>query len=371
MVQVTPFKGTNLTEIAINNRNFEAQQQQLGVQNAQRDRQLGQNQDRIDMAAEQLGMTRQQFAAEMLKFAMANSDGPDMAIKMLKGVVPNMDNNAIEAITNAPAQMFGTALRSNLPASTREFNAMLDAANIDPDSPDAISAARRDLGLDARAVTAAPKVVMIGDVPHIFNPTTRKMDPVEINGRQVTPEEVATNKGTVAAGAAAGADAIAAAQEARQNLKNVKSTISNINDAVQAIDDGASSGAIASRLPSVRTASIELDNARSRLGLNIIGAVTFGALSKGELDLALDTAVPSGLRPPELRAWLVRKRDAQEKLAIELENAAIFLGTPGNTVAEYMQIMQDNGGLVMDGEADAEPTLEELIAEKQRRAQTR
>ena len=48
-------------------------------------------------------------------------------------------------------------------------------------------------------------------------------------------------------------------------------------------------------MPSVTEASASLENAMNRMGLDVIGSVTFGALSEGEMRLAMDTAVPRGL----------------------------------------------------------------------------
>jgi hypothetical protein len=96
-------------------------------------------------------------------------------------------------------------------------------------------------------------------------------------------------------------------------------------------------------LPSVRESSIKLDNIQKRMGLDVIGNTTFGALSESELNFALDTALPKDLPPAELREWLTRKRESQQKLAAYLENAASFLGKPGNTVSDFLE-MQKSGG---------------------------
>ena len=92
-----------------------------------------------------------------------------------------------------------------------------------------------------------------------------------------------------------------------------------------------------SLLPSVRKASVELDNLQGRLGLDVLQSTTFGALSAAELAFALDTALPQKLPPADLRKWMVRKKDAQVKLARYLTEAAIFLGTEGNTTVDFIQ----------------------------------
>lgn len=152
-------------------------------------------------------------------------------------------------------------------------------------------------------------------------------------------EEIAftgTRKGTEAAASAA----IRQSEKAFERIAKVKTSIINIDKAIDALDRGADTGPIISKLPSIRAASVELDNIQKAMGLDVIGNVTFGALSKGELDLALSKAVPTGLRPQALRRWLVDKKAAQEKLAAYVEDAAVYLGTPGNTIPGWLEAQE-------------------------------
>jgi len=121
-----------------------------------------------------------------------------------------------------------------------------------------------------------------------------------------------------------------------EELGKVESGLGNITEAIAAIDAGADTGVIDSFLPSVKSSSIALDNVRKRMGLDVIGLASFGALSKGELDLALDTAIPTNMDSPQLREWLVNKRIAQEKLSNELSRAVIFLNE-GGTIADLVK----------------------------------
>tara|TARA_R110000824_G_scaffold21283_1_gene79501 strand:- start:2081 stop:2887 length:807 start_codon:yes stop_codon:yes gene_type:complete len=151
------------------------------------------------------------------------------------------------------------------------------------------------------------------------------------------PSETPEHAGRVEGTKKQAALAMKIAGEAWESLGKVNKNIGNINDAIAAIDDGANTGPIYKMLPSISAASVELDNIQNRMGLDVIGTVTFGALSKGELDLALSTAIPMGLKPPELRKWLVEKRSAQAKLSKYLTSAAIYLGKPGNTVSKWAE----------------------------------
>ena len=84
------------------------------------------------------------------------------------------------------------------------------------------------------------------------------------------------------------------------------------------------------------------------MGLDVVGATTFGALSESELKFALDTALPTSLEPAELKDWLVRKKDSQSKLSNELRKAASFLGQPGNTIADYLDLQEKENPSVSD-----------------------
>lgn len=159
-----------------------------------------------------------------------------------------------------------------------------------------------------------------------------------------TPEQVGAAAGTVAGGKKAGEQAIAMSGDFMEQVPQVRKSISNIETGIQALDEGANSGYVYNMLPSIRQASIELENAANRMGLDVISSVTFGALSEGELRLAMTTAMPRNLPPKELREWLVKRKDAQEKLIRELQQAAIFLGTPGNTPAMWMEQNTTKGG---------------------------
>lgn len=116
-----------------------------------------------------------------------------------------------------------------------------------------------------------------------------------------------------------------------------RTAISNLDAAIEALDKGANTGVIESMFPNWNAATIELENVRNRLGLDVIGSVTFGALSEAELNMALQTALPMNLSPPALKDWLQRKKDAQIKLVNYLEEQARFLSKPGNTLNDWLE----------------------------------
>ncbi len=145
---------------------------------------------------------------------------------------------------------------------------------------------------------------------------------------------------TVEAATAAAEQAIQESGEAFDRLEPIRQNIANFDEVIRLIDEGAQTGVIASRLPSFSRTAIELDNLQSRLGLDVIGNTTFGALSESELAFALRSALPTNLSPQALREWTIRKRDSQQKLANYIQEAAIFLGTPGNTIADFLELQQ-------------------------------
>jgi hypothetical protein len=143
--------------------------------------------------------------------------------------------------------------------------------------------------------------------------------------------------GTAAAAIAGGEAAVAQGVAAYEAYRNISGNIGSIDRAIAALDAGGKSGAFDALLPDITVASAELRNAMDSMGLDVIGAVTFGALSEAELKLAMETAVPRNLDEPQLREWLVARRVAQEKAADMLQNAALFLMTPGNTIPMWIE----------------------------------
>jgi hypothetical protein len=159
------------------------------------------------------------------------------------------------------------------------------------------------------------------------------------NGQRLTGQaaqdalKAANNYEVELSRAEAGATAIGkiSAEQSRDALQKIeltKKSITNIDMAIKAIDDGAKSGIIYNMLPNVTLASGQLATAMNNMGLDVIQSVTFGALSEGEMRLAMETAVPRNLPPNELRQYLVDKKAAQQKAVDALYQAAISLSDP-------------------------------------------
>ena len=218
-----------------------------------------------------------------------------------------------------------------VPAGLQEFNELTEGLS----EEDRDRARRIELGLDPRAVGSAVSTIASRDDAEAF------------------AEQVGDVSGVIAGSEAASRLAQEQSREAFQAIANVRGSIAGYDDVLRALDEGAETGAIMSRLPSVRANAVALDNARSRLGLAVVGAAQFGALSEGELNLALSTALPTNMEPEALRKWVTERRDAQLKLADELTQAAMFLGTPGNTIADYLTMKEAMGEYVPPSESPA------------------
>lgn len=143
-------------------------------------------------------------------------------------------------------------------------------------------------------------------------------------------------------------------------LQNIEGNIRNYAEGIRLIrEEGANSGVIARRLPSLKAASQKLDNLRNRLGLDVVGSTTFGALSQSELDMALDTGMPNNLQPEDLAKWFEDRMNAQQKLADILDGAIQFLNVPGNSLADLraMQKQQRTEAPGGSGQGAATPGI--------------
>jgi len=137
--------------------------------------------------------------------------------------------------------------------------------------------------------------------------------------------------------------AVAIGTEAFKKIAPIKRNISNYDEAIRLIEnEGANTGVIASRLPSLFASSIELDNLGQTMGVESLQGGGFGTLSDSDVRLSIQRALPEGLEGPELVAWLKRKKAADLKYVSELERAAKFM-QKGRTLADFLEA---NGNVV-------------------------
>jgi len=122
-----------------------------------------------------------------------------------------------------------------------------------------------------------------------------------------------------------------------QVLKS-RSNIANLTEAKRLIiEEGANTGFIVNNLPNWKDSSIALNTVKNELGLDVVGSVTFGALSQGELTLALNTALPTNLSEDALVDWIDRKISAQGKLQDYLYAQATYLADGDKTIGDWLR----------------------------------
>jgi len=111
-----------------------------------------------------------------------------------------------------------------------------------------------------------------------------------------------------------------------ETVGKIKENILDLRRGIDLIEkEGATTGYISDFLPNMKAATRKFANLRRKLGLNVVASVTFGALSEGELKLAMDVAMPKGMSEAETVKWIKDRVAAQEKLADNLEDAALYL----------------------------------------------
>ena len=125
------------------------------------------------------------------------------------------------------------------------------------------------------------------------------------------------------------------------SIINVDSSLRNYAKAKRSLRDAIAnnqniSGVLTQYFPDISVEAAELTNARNALGLDVVGSVTFGALSKGELDLALSQGLPLGLNEPQLLEYIERREVALKKYRQSLVEAARIYADPEKDFNDYL-----------------------------------
>jgi len=148
-----------------------------------------------------------------------------------------------------------------------------------------------------------------------------------------------------AAAAEAGRSAVEIGVAAQKSIGQLTNSIELLKEARVLVDlpeGGANTGWLESKFPSVFASSIALDTIRNELGLAVVGMNTFGALSEGELKMALATSLPNTMQEAELSKWISDKIAAQEKLRIHYAKAAEYLTDPlGGGISKWVEIQRN------------------------------
>ena len=102
---------------------------------------------------------------------------------------------------------------------------------------------------------------------------------------------------------------------------------------------GARTGRIEKIFPDLIAATQELSQLQKDMALTVVQMTTFGALSKGELDVAKDVAFPSDLNEKQLAQWM-RNRKSYESKIKDLYVEYMDMANSGMTKAEIVSAME-------------------------------
>lgn len=144
------------------------------------------------------------------------------------------------------------------------------------------------------------------------------------------------------------------------NSTSLAKQIGTLEDALQAVRDGADSGALEKFLPTLQENTARLEQAANKLGIEAINSATFGALSEKELALAMQTGIPLNLDGAELEKFLIDKIDATTKLRREMDRMALFLSKKGNTVEKWIKAQGGASGENMSEEDEFNALMKDL-----------
>ena len=141
------------------------------------------------------------------------------------------------------------------------------------------------------------------------------------DGTQTSPPEAMKRKDLREKTAADKKEALKTAEEKVSRIAELKSSlsanadsISAIRDGIGALGEGANSGPIQGRLPSFKSSTIRLENARDRMALTEIAKYTFGSLSEAEGNWLKTSQVPN-LDEDDLRPYLMHREQVQQRHA--------------------------------------------------------
>jgi hypothetical protein len=115
-----------------------------------------------------------------------------------------------------------------------------------------------------------------------------------------------------------------------RELRPLRLQQANIEQAIIALRNGAPTGPLQSLFPAITSAQLLLKNAQEKLGIDIVGSTTFGSLSAGELDLALNIGLDASLDEEDLARDLIARYDATQKLMEEFSSLAIEVANGGD-----------------------------------------
>jgi len=253
--------------------------------------------------------------------------------------------NIVQSAALSTKERLGLQRGTVEPFALQTFRGLIESAGLEGEEIE--EAARVALGIDPRAIGSAEQTIAVD----------KQLGELVAELRETLAERTKFAERT-------GASRAATIDKGFDSIKNINKNVRNIDRAITALEGGASTGAIESNFfPSIRESSVILDQIQGELALDVVGSVTFGALSKGELDLARATALPTNLQPPELITFLQNKKSAQEKLRTYYESQIDFLDE-GGSIAGFLR-QQRRGDEPIEADT-VDPSLLEFMTPEQR-----
>ena len=200
---------------------------------------------------------------------------------------------------------------------------------------------------------------------HVTNTLGEEVTGMEAEAVLIAASEFAINEVAQATRGSEEARLVVATMEKATDAVNAaRGNNSSLYAGLRAIDAGAMTGVFQDVLPSLSNAQVALRQVQSELGLDLIGEVTFGSLSAGELDLALNTALPTKMSEERLKEWLENKIDSNNRIMDAMTALALFLSR-GGTVSEWNieqnAIKEGRDKLVRDAEVADRVDTNDLI----------
>lgn len=254
------------------------------------------------------------------------------------------------------AQQRGLFGQNTGSAGQRELSNLLSIAQ-DPNSTELEkNSALRALGDKAKASGGVAKIIDIGGVPHEYDPVSKTARPLVINNKNVTTDTVGASEASIAEDVTTAEEKVKTMQTGRRGaISKAVDFASNASDklinygessrvyqeAIDALNGGANTGQIYAMLPTFDTDSILLDNIASRSGFELAKSGG-GIITDADMKFGLRTAIPQNLPPEELKEFLRKKIEVQNKISSNLNDAILFLGGGDKTLKDWYKEVKKN-----------------------------
>ena len=134
--------------------------------------------------------------------------------------------------------------------------------------------------------------------------------------------------------------------EIDQRISNVSEQTNIMSNMLDLLNSGAevNIGFFQNLMPTVTGPTAAFESMANTLGIAVINSATFGALSATELKLALDTAIPRGLNPTQMKKYISDKLAVNEKLM----NAMLGKQSALLEAGSYEQFQKDQNALMKE-----------------------